>query len=79
MASVEKPEKLSGAFGILGLLLLSYPLLQIFNFDIFVIGVPLLFFYIFGVWIMAIIGLYAVSRQFIPPGPPDKKEPGGHD
>ncbi len=79
MAFLVKKEKLSGALGILCLLLLSYPLLQIFNNDIFILGVPLLFLQIFGVWVLAIIGLYALSRRFASPGPPGEQEPKGHD
>jgi hypothetical protein len=79
MASLLKPEKLSGALGILCFLLLSYPLLQIFNSDTFITGVPILFLYIFGVWVLAIIGLYAMSSRFASPGPAGKREPEGHD
>ena len=79
MASLLKQEKLTGVLGILCFWLLSYPLLHIFNCDTFLIGVPLLYLYIFGVWIFAIIGLYAMSRRLTSPGPPGKQEPEGHD
>ena len=79
MASPLKEEKLSGVLGILGFLLLSYPLLSIFNCDTFLIGVLLLFFYIFGVWVLAITSLYALSRWFASPGPSGNQEPAGHD
>jgi hypothetical protein len=79
MAAPFRQEKLCGVLGILCFLLLSYPLLQIFNHDTFIIGVPLLFLYIFGVWVLAIIGLYGMSRRFASPGPPDQREPEGHD
>jgi hypothetical protein len=79
MASLLKREILSGALGILCFLLLSFPLLHIFNCDIFLTGFPLLFLYIFGVWVLAIIGLYAMSRRFASLGPPGQREPEGHD
>ena len=79
MASLLKTEKLSGVLGILGFLLLSYPLLQIFNSDIITTGVSLLYLYIFGVWVLAIIGLRAMSSRFVSPRPSGTQEPGGHD
>jgi uncharacterized membrane protein len=79
MAARLKPEKLGGVLGILCFLLLSYPLLQIFNYDTFITGVPLLFLYIFGVWVWAILGLYTMSRRFGSPDPSGQQEPEGHD
>jgi hypothetical protein len=79
MSSLLKQEKLSGVLGILCFLLLSYPLLQIFNHDTFIAGVPLLFLYILGIWVMAISGLYGMSRRCAPPEPPGKQELEGHD
>jgi hypothetical protein len=78
MASSVRQEKLCGFMGILCFLLLSYPLLQIFNYTILVIGLPLLFLYIFGVWVLAIIGLYVMSSRFVSRSP-GKQEPKSHD
>ncbi len=78
MASLLRHEKLSGVMGILCFLLLSYPLLQIFNYDTLIKGMPLLFVYIFGVWVLGIIGLYAMSKHFASPGPSGKEEPKGY-
>ncbi|MFZ5447783.1 MAG: hypothetical protein ACOZFS_03990 [Thermodesulfobacteriota bacterium] len=64
MADLARQGKLYSLLGILCFLLLSYPLMQIFNYDTFVTGLPLLFLYIFGVWVLAIIGLYAMSNRF---------------
>ena len=79
MAPLLRHEKLSGVLGIICFLLLSYPLLQIYNYDILIKGVPLLFVYIFGIWVLAIIGLHAMSKRFASPGPSGKEEPKGHD
>ena len=79
MAASFRPEKLGGVLGILCFLLLTYPLLQISNHDTLVIGLPLLFLYIFGVWVLAIIGLYALSSRFEFLNPPSKQEPKVHD
>jgi Na+/H+ antiporter NhaC len=48
-------------FSILLLLLFTYPLVSIANKEIFVAGIPLLFVYIFIVWIIAIIILYRLA------------------
>jgi hypothetical protein len=79
MAASFRQEKLCGVLGILCFLFLSYPLLQIFNYTTLVTGIPLLFLYIFGVWVLAIIGLYVMNRRFASPDLPGKQEPIGHD
>jgi hypothetical protein len=60
---MAKKAKLWGLWGILVFLLLNYPLLQIFNRDASLAGIPLLVFYLFGVWILTIIGLYALGAR----------------
>jgi len=47
----------------MGFLLINYPLLQIFNLDITWGGIPLLVFYLHGVWIAAIFALYALGKS----------------
>jgi len=79
MAPRIKQEKLSIVLGILCFLLLSYPLLHIFNRDTFLLGVPFLYCAVFVVWVLAITGLYAMSRRLASPGTPGKGEPQGHD
>ncbi len=74
MSASSKREKLCGVLGILCFLLLSYPLLQIFNYTTLVTGIPLLFLYIFGVWVLAIIGLYLMSGRLASQDPPGKQE-----
>ncbi len=48
--------------GIVVFLLLNYPLLQIFNLDATWGGIPLLVLYLHGVWLGAIVALYALGR-----------------
>jgi hypothetical protein len=62
---MTKPGKLWGLWGILIFLLLNYPLLQIFNRDYLLGGIPLLVLYLLGVWLLAIFGLYALGRRLI--------------
>jgi hypothetical protein len=58
---MARKAKLWALWGILVFLLLNYPLLQIFNRDASTAGIPLLVFYLFGVWFLAIMGLYALG------------------
>ena len=49
--------------GVVFFLLLTYPLLQIFNLDTIIWGIPLLVLYLHGVWLGAIVVLYALGRR----------------
>ena len=50
-------EKLLVISGIFFFFLLNYPLLQIVDVPILMLGIPLTIFYLFFVWILAIICL----------------------
>ena len=63
MPAIEKRGKLWALVGILVFLLLNYPLLQIFNRDTLLAGIPVLVLYLHGVWIVAIAGLYALGSR----------------
>jgi hypothetical protein len=60
---MAKKNKLWGLLGGLAWLLLNYPLLHIANTDILVAGMPLLALYVFGVWLLAIVGLFLLACQ----------------
>ncbi|MBW1917370.1 MAG: hypothetical protein JRI57_05035 [Deltaproteobacteria bacterium] len=60
-AAMTKKDKLLVLLGILGFFFLNYPLLQIFNREQMLLGVPTLIWYLFGIWILAIVGLCAFS------------------
>jgi hypothetical protein len=60
---MAKRRKFWAFMGILIFLLLNYPLLQIFNRDALLSGIPVLVLYLHGVWILAIIGLYGLSSR----------------
>ncbi|MBM4274208.1 MAG: hypothetical protein FJ134_07090 [Deltaproteobacteria bacterium] len=62
MPALEKRRKLWALLGILIFLLLNFPLLQIFNRDTLLAGIPVLILYLHAVWILAIVGLYVLSR-----------------
>ncbi len=63
MPAVTKKRKFWALMGILVFLLLNHPLLQIFNRDTLVGGVPVLLLYLHGVWILAIVALYAFGGR----------------
>jgi hypothetical protein len=48
--------------GLLIFVLLNYPLLDIVNRDTLWGGIPLLVFHLHAVWILALVGLYALAR-----------------
>lgn len=60
---MAKRRKFWAFMGILIFLLLNYPLLQIFNRDALLAGIPVLVLYLHGVWILAIVGLYALGSR----------------
>jgi len=50
-------------FSVLLLLLFTYPVISIVNKVSFVAGIPVLFLYVFIVWIIAIIILFRVADR----------------
>ncbi len=45
-------------FFILGIIMMTFPFLHIFNKPILILGVPLLFLYLTGGWIISIVVIY---------------------
>jgi hypothetical protein len=64
MVAMTKTGKLSILLGILLFVFLTYPFMHIFNRDFLIAGIPLLALYLFGVWIWAIVALFALGRRF---------------
>ena len=62
------------ALFLFGFALLNYPLLSLFKPEILVFGLPLLYVYVFGVWLLLIglTTLVMVSGSKPPPDDPDK-------
>ena len=52
----RRTKRLIGLF-LLGYWLFNYPLISLFNLPRMVLGIPLLYGYIFGVWILLIISM----------------------
>ncbi len=49
-------------FFALGVLLLTFPFLAVFNRPVWVGGIPLLYVYLFAVWLLGIAALALLSR-----------------
>ena len=60
-ASSRKRQQMVGLF-LLGCLLFNYPLITLFDRPVHVLGVPLLYAYLFGAWAL-IIALVAVIAE----------------
>jgi len=62
MQSKLKQQKLT-LFSVLLLILFTYPFASIANKAVLAAGIPVLFLYIFIVWIVAIIVLYRLAER----------------
>jgi hypothetical protein len=62
MAGSHKKNKLSILLGILLFFLFNYPLLDIFNRDVLIGGIPLMPLYLFSMWVVAVAVLYLLGR-----------------
>ena len=63
---MEKRGKLWVLLGVWVWALLNYPLLTIVNRDLCYAGIPLLIYYFFGVWLLA-IGILFLGKRFLSP------------
>lgn len=53
-------------FFILGLIMLNYPFVNIFNKSDFIFGFPLMYIYITGGWFISILVVYLFTRSIKP-------------
>ena len=58
----RKGERLAGLF-LLGCLLFNFPLLGLFNVNATILGVPLVYAYLFGAWALLIALLALVMER----------------
>ncbi len=63
MTRDSKINKRLVALFLLGCLLLNFPIISLFNLEILIFGLPLLYVYIFIIWCL-IIGLTALATLF---------------
>ena len=54
-------KRLVGLF-LLGFVLFNYPVISLFNLDKFWFGIPILYLYVFGVWLILIILIVLVTK-----------------
>ena len=57
-----RTKRLIGLF-LLGYLLFNYPLISLVNLPALIGGIPLLYVYIFGVWVLVIFLIALISRR----------------
>lgn len=57
-----KNARLTGLF-FLGCVLFNYPILSLFNREILVFGIPLIYLYLFAVWIVFIMLIACGARR----------------
>jgi len=65
--------RLIGLF-LLGLLLFNFPLLSLFNRPALYLGIPVLYFYLFAVWLLIVFLMLLISRSRPDQSLPDKNE-----
>jgi hypothetical protein len=58
----EKSRRLASVF-LLGGILFNYPILSLFNLRILWLGVPVLYFYVFFVWVVLIVMTMRITRH----------------
>jgi hypothetical protein len=64
-------------FFILGVIMMTFPFLHIFNKPLLILGLPLLFLYLTGGWIVSIIVIYLfmTASRHADKTPVEKSEP----
>ena len=72
MLHLIKSRRLAIVF-MLGVILFNYPVLSLFNVPRFLFGIPLLYLYLFGTWVLLILLTVTISITNIkPPRPPSQ-------
>jgi len=47
---------------LLGCLIFNYPIISLFNHELFIFGIPILFVFLFFAWILVIIAMVFITR-----------------
>ena len=55
-------ERLGLVF-LLGVLLVNFPILAIFHQPLTIVGIPVLYLYLFGVWMAGIVAVFILVRR----------------
>ena len=60
---IQKRQELRIVMFVLGIFLINFPMLSVFNKSIFVFGIPLIFFYTFLLWAIIIFMTFRLSKK----------------
>ena len=59
-----KGRRLVGLF-LLGFVLFNYPIISLFNIEVELLGVPVLYYYCFGAWLLVIVLIRYITRNMV--------------
>ena len=71
-ADSVKNKRLVGLF-LLGCVLFNYPILHLFNLEFFLLGLPLIYLYMFMVWCLLIVAVMFITKIRSAPSPHPKR------
>ena len=60
---IDRVGERLGLLLLLGVLLINFPLLAIFHQSTTIVGIPVLYVYLFGVWTAGIIAVFVLVRR----------------
>jgi len=60
---IQKRRELRIVIFVLGIFLINFPMLSVFNKSLFVFGIPLIFFYTFLLWAIIIFVTFRLSKK----------------
>ena len=56
-------KRLVGLF-LLGFVLFNYPVISLFNLNKFWFGIPILYLYVFGVWLILVLLIVLITKTY---------------
>lgn len=65
MTRSDRVYRLLGVF-LMAAILLNFPIIGIFNTKMLIVGFPLLYLYLFFIWVLIIIFTWLIVRNFEP-------------
>ena len=69
-----KGRRLVGLF-LLGFVLFNYPIISLFDIEAELLGVPVLYYYCFGAWLLVIVLIRYITRNTVRQSrPPSNRE-----
>ena len=68
-----RPKERLAATALAGILAFTYPLLELFDRPVLVFGVPLLYLYLFTLWVCLIVGIALLLEKMRRPAVSDEQ------